>query len=95
MEQCHTHTALNIPCFTLRENTERPATLIENQGTNQMIQKISEIKLKECKGNVDLWDGESSQRILVEILNIIKRNYLVLNKFSSNKIRQMGLYSKI
>jgi len=56
-------TALNIPCFTLRENTERPSTLIENNGTNQMIQKISEIKLKECKGSMDLWDGKSSERI--------------------------------
>ncbi len=65
-------TALNIPCFTLRENTERPITLIENGGTNKMIRKISEIKLKECKGNVEFWDGESSMRILVEILNIIK-----------------------
>ena len=64
-------TALNIPCFTLRENTERPATLIENQGTNQMIRKISDIKLKECKGDVEFWDGESSKRILVEILNVI------------------------
>jgi UDP-N-acetylglucosamine 2-epimerase (non-hydrolysing) len=66
-------TALDIPCFTLRENTERPCTLIENQGTNQMIKKISEIKLKECKGNIDLWDGESSQRIS-KIL--YKNNYI-------------------
>ena len=67
-------TSLNIPCFTLRENTERPATLIENQGTNQMIRKISDIKLKECKGNVEFWDGESSMRILLNILNIVKKN---------------------
>ena len=39
-------TALDIPCFTLRENTERPSTLIENNGTNQMIHKISEVKIK-------------------------------------------------
>jgi UDP-N-acetylglucosamine 2-epimerase (non-hydrolysing) len=56
-------TALNIPCFTLRENTERPSTLIENNGTNQMIHKISEIEFKECKGSMDLWDGKSSERI--------------------------------
>lgn len=56
-------TALNIPCFTLRENTERPATLIENQGTNQLIRKISDIQLKECQGKMDLWDGETSIRI--------------------------------
>ena len=56
-------TALDIPCFTLRENTERPSTLIENNGTNQMIHKISEIELKECKGSIDSWDGKSSMRI--------------------------------
>ena len=56
-------TALDIPCFTLRENTERPSTLIENNGTNQMIHKISEIELKPCKGSMDLWDGKSSIRI--------------------------------
>ena len=56
-------TSLDIPCFTLRENTERPSTLIENNGTNQMIHKISEIELKECKSSMDLWDGKSSKRI--------------------------------
>ena len=56
-------TALDIPCFTLRENTERPSTLIENNGTNQMISKISDIELKECKSSMDLWDGKSSTKI--------------------------------
>jgi UDP-N-acetylglucosamine 2-epimerase (non-hydrolysing) len=56
-------TALDIPCFTLRENTERPSTLIENHGTNQLINKISDIELKECKGSMDLWDGKSSEYI--------------------------------
>lgn len=56
-------TALDIPCFTLRENTERPSTLIENHGTNQMISKISEIELNVCKGSMDLWDGKSSYNI--------------------------------
>lgn len=57
-------TALDIPCFTLRENTERPSTLIENNGTNQLITKISELELKECKGSMELWDGNSSEKIL-------------------------------
>lgn len=56
-------TVLNIPCFTLRENTERPCTLIEKNGTNQLIYKISEIELKKCQGHMDLWDGKSSERI--------------------------------
>jgi len=64
-------TSLDIPCFTLRENTERPATLIENNGTNQMIKKISDIELKECKGTMDLWDGKSSHKIK----NILKNKF--------------------
>lgn len=56
-------TALNVPCFTLRENTERPCTLIENNGTNQMISSLSEIELKECNSSMDLWDGKSSKKI--------------------------------
>ena len=79
-------TALNIPCFTLRENTERPSTLIENNGTNQMIHKISQIKLKECKGNMDLWDGKSSKRIL-DTINKYKNKYRITfyfrNKFTN------------
>lgn len=38
--------ALGIPCFTLRPNTERPSTLVENGGTNMLIKNITEIKLK-------------------------------------------------
>lgn len=63
-------TSLDIPCFTLRENTERPSTLIENNGTNQLINKISEIELKECKNSMDIWDGKSSEIIN----NIISKN---------------------
>lgn len=68
-------TALDIPCFTLRENTERPSTLIENYGTNQMISKIREIKLKECKSSMDLWDGKSSEKIYNFFLNV--KNYIL------------------
>ena len=68
-------TALDIPCFTLRENTERPSTLIENNGTNRLIHKISEIELEPCKGSINLWDGKSSGRIFLKFflyLRIIK-----------------------
>jgi UDP-N-acetylglucosamine 2-epimerase (non-hydrolysing) len=63
-------TALDIPCFTLRENTERPSTLIENHGTNQLIGKISEIELKPCKGSMELWDGKSSEKIKLYCLQL-------------------------
>ena len=69
-------TSLDIPCFTLRENTERPSTLIENHGTNQMIHKISEIELKDCKGSMDLWDGKSSMRIK----NILQKQHIFFDK---------------
>ena len=67
-------TALDIPCFTLRENTERPCTLIENQGTNQLIKKISEIELKKLnykKSNSNIVNSS------INILNIllVKKKY--------------------
>tara|TARA_B110000858_G_scaffold126305_1_gene143858 strand:+ start:661 stop:2889 length:2229 start_codon:yes stop_codon:yes gene_type:complete len=65
-------TALDIPCFTLRENTERPSTFIENFGTNQLISKISDIELKECKGSMVLWNGFSSNN-LKNILFALKK----------------------
>ena len=37
--------ALNIPCFTLRDNTERPSTLIENGGTNKLIKSVLECSI--------------------------------------------------
>ncbi|MBI95548.1 UDP-N-acetylglucosamine 2-epimerase (non-hydrolyzing) [bacterium] len=72
-------TALDIPCFTLRENTERPSTLIQNYGTNQLIHKISEIELKECKGSMDLWDGKSSVKILIILKNEWFYNLMLIN----------------
>jgi aspartate/methionine/tyrosine aminotransferase len=78
-------TALDIPCFTLRENTERPSTLIENNGTNQMISRISEMELKPCKGSMDLWDGKSSYYICYHIhysLYIYSNNNIVITNFN-------------
>jgi UDP-N-acetylglucosamine 2-epimerase (non-hydrolysing) len=65
-------TYLNIPCFTLRENTERPITI--TMGTNQLVNQSSEdivSKAKEAllgkvkKGQIPpLWDGKTSERIV-------------------------------
>jgi len=69
-------TYLNVPCLTLRSNTERPITV--TVGTNILVgqdgatlraelSKILEGKLKQ--GTVPpLWDGRAGQRI-GEILN--------------------------
>jgi UDP-N-acetylglucosamine 2-epimerase len=68
-------TALGIPCFTIRENTERPVTIEE--GTNTLVGTSAEGILSEFekfkrgetkKGRVpELWDGKASERI-VDIL---------------------------
>ena len=66
-------TYLNIPCLTLRPNTERPITITE--GTNHLItmenakQQTERILSGKWKsGNLpELWDGRTAERI-VEIL---------------------------
>jgi UDP-N-acetylglucosamine 2-epimerase (non-hydrolysing) len=59
-------TYLDIPCLTLRENTERPITV--TQGTNKLVttQNLSEnvdkvLSDQWTKGTKpDFWDGQSS-----------------------------------
>ncbi len=68
-------TYLNVPCFTLRENTERPVTI--SMGTNILIgrdgeklrQELSKVLSGECKhaSVPPLWDGHAGERI-AEIL---------------------------
>jgi UDP-N-acetylglucosamine 2-epimerase (non-hydrolysing) len=65
-------TALGLPCLTLRENTERPSTLI--QGTNTLVGTDPARILSEArqilagltkKGTFpELWDGKASDRIV-------------------------------
>jgi UDP-N-acetylglucosamine 2-epimerase (non-hydrolysing) len=63
-------TYLNIPCLTIRPNTERPVTIWE--GSNKLI-KINEIETeidlilagKGKSGRVPkFWDGHTAQRII-------------------------------
>ena len=65
-------TVLNIPCITLRENTERPETV--EIGTNVIV-GTDEKKIKKAvnkvfsnnwkKGDIpELWDGKAGQRIV-------------------------------
>jgi len=71
-------TALGIPCFTLRDNTERPVTVTE--GTNTIIGtkgiSIWNAYRSFMAGNIkqgqipELWDGRSAERI-VNILSHI------------------------
>ncbi|MBK8550096.1 MAG: UDP-N-acetylglucosamine 2-epimerase (non-hydrolyzing) [Ignavibacteria bacterium] len=73
-------TYLQIPCLTLRENTERPVTA--EIGTNVIcgldekfiIKKIREIETgKFKKGKIPkLWDGNAAERIVKILLEKIK-----------------------
>ena len=68
-------TVLGIPCLTIRENTERPVTVL--QGTNILVGTKKEKIVQEaekilngvtCENKIpELWDGKSAERI-VEIL---------------------------
>lgn len=70
--------ALGIPCITLRENTERPLTL--EKGTNNLlgldkkkIKKIFNEKMnaQKIKRNLKVWDGNSADRIVKKINDLI------------------------
>lgn len=62
---------LGTPCFTLRENTERPITV--TLGTNVLIGRDWEKLQRECRevlnggrkraAKVPLWDGKAAERI--------------------------------
>lgn len=64
-------TALGIPCLTLRENTERPVTMIE--GTNTIVGTDPSVILREARAALSgegkggripkYWDGKASERI--------------------------------
>jgi UDP-N-acetylglucosamine 2-epimerase (non-hydrolysing) len=67
-------TVLGIPCFTLRDNTERPETL---EGTNRLITRDElrdvPLLLKEATpGRIpELWDGYAGPRAAAEIEAIL------------------------
>jgi UDP-N-acetylglucosamine 2-epimerase (non-hydrolysing) len=62
---------LDIPCLTLRENTERPITV--SRGTNQLIGRdITRLKSEMRRilagdtkkaSSIPLWDGHAADRI--------------------------------
>ncbi len=70
-------TFLNIPCATLRENTERPITITE--GTNLLIEKdenieplileLLKVKITSSKTTPKFWDGNTANRVLKEIIS--------------------------
>ena len=70
-------TYLDIPCLTLRDNTERPITVTE--GTNKLIkpEALSENVDKVLAGDwihgtkPDKWDGHTADRIRGIIYNLL------------------------
>jgi UDP-N-acetylglucosamine 2-epimerase (non-hydrolysing) len=69
-------TYMNIPCLTVRPNTERPVTIWE--GSNKLI-KINEIEIEidlilQRKGKTGktpkFWDGKTAERIVKIIENL-------------------------
>ena len=75
-------TFLNVPCLTIRENTERPVTL--EKGTNILVGQDTERLYVETKRIISgeakkgiippLWDGKASKRIV----DIILKNFSFL-----------------
>ncbi len=72
-------TYLNIPCLTLRPNTERPITITD--GTNELatIESLPEqtgaiLEGKWKKGTIpDLWDGDTAPRIISILENFLSQ----------------------
>lgn len=65
-------TYLGIPCFTLRENTERPITV--DQGTNRLVRPetlLDALLGREVAGGApmrpDLWDGKTAGRCVEDL----------------------------
>jgi len=71
-------TVMGVPCFTLRDNTERPETI--EVGTNELI-GTDPVSIKPAlerllkgewkKGKIpELWDGSASERIVKHLIQI-------------------------
>ena len=62
-------TALGVPCFTVRDNTERPITITE--GTNQLVldpstlpELVAAAQRSDTVRRPEGWDGQAGERIV-------------------------------
>jgi len=88
-------TVMGVPCFTLRDSTERPETI--TQGTNKLIgtnpksikpalEKLFDGKCK--KGSIpELWDGKSGERIIKHLCEIFSIEHANENLFKDLSLR--------
>jgi UDP-N-acetylglucosamine 2-epimerase (non-hydrolysing) len=77
-------TVLGVPCLTLRENTERPATV--EQGTNEVVgldpERILHASRRALNGRYKkgrrppLWDGQAAGRIVRILLEHLRPELL-------------------
>jgi UDP-N-acetylglucosamine 2-epimerase (non-hydrolysing) len=69
-------TVLGVPCFTLRDNTERPETL---DGTNTLLgldpealREIAALLERPTRGDIpELWDGRAGERAADEVERVL------------------------
>ena len=66
-------TYLGIPCFTLRENTERPITvdkgsniLCRAEGLEKLVENAMQTEKAPCK-DIEFWDGNTAWRVVESI----------------------------
>jgi UDP-N-acetylglucosamine 2-epimerase (non-hydrolysing) len=69
-------TALGVPCFTVRDNTERPITITE--GTNQLVRDLSTlatlVRAAERPAEArrpEGWDGEAGRRVVAALRGFV------------------------
>jgi UDP-N-acetylglucosamine 2-epimerase (non-hydrolysing) len=71
-------TYLNVPCLTLRDNTERPITV--TQGTNRLVNHES---LTDCVQQIlagswttgscpEFWDGKTATRVVDSLKEVMR-----------------------
>ncbi|HEY7217817.1 MAG TPA: UDP-N-acetylglucosamine 2-epimerase, partial [Candidatus Binatia bacterium] len=78
-------TFLNVPCLTLRENTERPVTV--THGTNRIIGTSAAAIRDEARKVLNapkpavaappLWDGKAAERIVLTLHDVIQNRAAV------------------
>lgn len=76
-------TVLNIPCLTLRENTERPVTI--RKGTNIIVGTNQDRIIAESRNILtglgkrshvpELWDGKAAERIVTILASHLERRF--------------------